>query len=42
MTRKLQIPIENTKVSIVEKERITIDYVIKNYNISKRLKSALK
>ena len=36
------IPIENTKISIIEKERITIDYVIKNCDISERLKSALK
>lgn len=39
---EIKIPIENTKVTSVEKNRITIDYVIKNCDISERLKSALK
>jgi hypothetical protein len=42
MHGKIEIPIENTKISILDKERITIDYVIKNHEISERLKSALK
>lgn len=42
MTGKIQIPIENTKVSIVDKNRVTIDFIIKNCDISARLKSALK
>ena len=42
MHGKIEIPIENTKISILDKERITIDYVIKNHDISERLKSALK
>lgn len=42
MTGKIQIPIENTKISIVDKNRVTIDFIIKNCDISARLKSALK
>lgn len=42
MNGEIKIPIENTKVTSVEKNRITIDYVIKNCDISERLKSALK
>jgi hypothetical protein len=42
MHGRLKIPIENTKISILEKNRITIDYVVKNCDISERLKSALK
>ena len=42
MTGKIQIPIENTKVSIVDKNRVTIDFIIKNCDISARLKTALK
>ena len=41
MHGRLKIPIENTKISILEKNRITIDYVVKNCDISERLKSAL-
>ena len=41
MHGRVKIPIENTKISILEKNRITIDYVIKNCDISERLKSAL-
>ena len=41
MHGRLKIPIENTKISSVSKDRITIDYVIKNCDISERLKSAL-
>ena len=42
MHGRVKIPIENTKISILEKNRITIDYVVKNCDISERLKSALK
>lgn len=42
MNGEIKIPIENTKISSIEKDRITIDYVIKNCDISERLKSALK
>ena len=42
MNGEIKIPIENTKISILEKNRITIDYVVKNCDISERLKSALK
>jgi hypothetical protein len=42
MHGRVKIPIENTKISILEKNRITIDYVVKNFDISERLKSALK
>lgn len=41
MNGEIKIPIENTKISILEKNRITIDYVVKNCDISERLKSAL-
>ena len=41
MHGRVKIPIENTKISILEKNRITIDYVVKNCDISERLKSAL-
>ena len=41
MHGRVKIPIENTKISSVQKDRITIDYVIKNCDISERLKSAL-
>ena len=41
MNGEIKIPIENTKISSVQKDRITIDYVIKNCDISERLKSAL-
>jgi len=41
MNGEIKIPIENTKISSVSKDRITIDYVIKNCDISERLKSAL-
>ena len=38
---KIEIPIENTKRVNVDRETPTIDYVIKNCDISERLKSAL-
>lgn len=38
---EIQIPIENTKISIADKDRITVDYVIKNCDIQVRLKTAL-
>lgn len=41
MNGEIKIPIENTKITSVSKDRITIDYVIKNCDISERLKSAL-
>ena len=41
MHGRVKIPIENTKITSVSKDRITIDYVIKNCDISERLKSAL-
>lgn len=39
---KIEIPIENTKRIIVDREMPTIDYVIKNCDISERLRRALK
>jgi len=33
MIGKIDIPIEHTKISIVDKERITIDHVIKNCEV---------
>ena len=38
---KIEIPIENTKRVNIDRETPTIDYVIKNCDISERLKSAL-
>jgi hypothetical protein len=38
---KIEIPIENTKRINIDRETPTIDYVIKNCDISERLKSAL-
>ena len=42
MHGRVKIPIENTKISSVQKDRITIDYVINKCNISQRLKWALR
>ncbi len=38
---KIEIPIENTKRIIVDREMPTIDYVIKNCDISERLRKGL-
>ena len=38
---KIEIPIENTKLVNVDRETPTIDYVIKNCDISERLRKAL-
>lgn len=38
---KIEIPIENTKRVNVDRETPTIDYVIKNFDISERLRKAL-
>ena len=42
MNGEIKIPIENTKITSVSKDRITIDYVINKCNISQRLKWALR
>jgi len=41
MIGKIEIPIENTKRINVDRETPTIDYVIKNCDISERLRRAL-
>ena len=41
MIGKIEIPIENTKRINVDRETPTIDYVIKNCDISERLRKAL-
>ena len=41
MIGKIEIPVENTKLVNVDRETPTIDYVIKNCDISERLRKAL-